>query len=102
MDNQSYPWIPERSDTRLSEADLNILSKLGKQGLEWRLEPKAFTGREIGREDDLLYFLVGCPVDVKSTGVLHFASELRSCKNVHLPPDRNGAPAPDSRCPACR
>jgi hypothetical protein len=24
------PWIPERSATRLREADLNILSKLGK------------------------------------------------------------------------
>ena len=28
------PWIPERSATRLREADLNVLSKLGKQGLE--------------------------------------------------------------------
>ena len=33
------PWIPERSATRLREADLNVLSKLGNQGLEWRLEP---------------------------------------------------------------
>ena len=31
--------IPERSATRLREADLNVLSKLGNQGLEWRLEP---------------------------------------------------------------
>src|SRR5271165_7508199 len=37
-------WIPERSATRLREADLNVLSKLGKQGLEWRLEPEAFAG----------------------------------------------------------
>ena len=58
-------WIPERSATRLREADLNILSKLGKQGLEWRLEPEAFTGREVGREDDLLDFPVGCPVDIE-------------------------------------
>jgi transposase len=58
-------WIPERSATRLREADLNILSKLGKQGLEWRLEPEAFAGREVGREDDLLDFLVGCPVDIE-------------------------------------
>ena len=36
------PWIPERSATRLREADLNVLSKLGKQGLEWRLEPEAY------------------------------------------------------------
>jgi hypothetical protein len=26
---------------------LNILSKLGKQGLEWRHEPEAFAGREV-------------------------------------------------------
>jgi hypothetical protein len=44
---------------------LHILSKLGKQGLEWRLEPEAFTGREVGGEDDLLDFLVGCPVDIE-------------------------------------
>ena len=62
---QNTPWIPERSATRLREADLNVLSKLGKQGLEWRLEPEAFTGREVGREDDLLDFLVGCPVDIE-------------------------------------
>src|SRR5271154_5608808 len=61
----SGPWIPERSATRLSEADLNVLSKLGNQGLEWRLEPEAFTRREVGREDDLLDFLVGCPVDIQ-------------------------------------
>src|SRR5882757_4306263 len=55
-------WIPERSATGLREADLNVLSKLGNQGLEGRLEPEAFTGGEVGREDDLLDFLVGCPV----------------------------------------
>ena len=55
-------WIPERSATCLREADLNVLSKLGNQGLEGRLEPEAFTGGEVGREDDLLDFLVGCPV----------------------------------------
>src|SRR6516165_9161743 len=58
-------WIPERSATRLRKADLNVLSKLGNQGLEWRLEPEAFTGDEVGREDDLLDFLVGCPVDIQ-------------------------------------
>ncbi len=60
-----FPWIPERSATRLREADLNVLSKLGNQGLEWRLEPEAFTGREVRREDDLLDFLVGYPVDIQ-------------------------------------
>jgi transposase len=42
--NTEEAWIPERSATRLREADLNVLSKLGNQGLEWRLEPEAFTG----------------------------------------------------------
>ena len=59
------PWILERSATRLREADLDIFSKLGKQGLEWRLEPEAFTGREVGRQDDLLDVLVGYPVDIE-------------------------------------
>ena len=58
-------WIPERSATCLREADLNVLSKLGNQGLEWRLEPEAFTRREVRREDDLLDVLVGCPVDIQ-------------------------------------
>ena len=58
-------WIPERSATRLREADLDILSKLGKQGLEWRLKPEAFAGREVGRQDDLLDVLVGCAVDIE-------------------------------------
>jgi hypothetical protein len=44
---------------------LNVLSKVGNQGLEWRLEPEALTGREVRREDDLLDFLVGCPVDIQ-------------------------------------
>ena len=57
-------WIPSRSATRLREADLNVLSKLGNQGLEW-LEPEAFSGGEVGREDDLLDVLVGCPVDIQ-------------------------------------
>jgi hypothetical protein len=60
-----WAWIPERSATGLREADLNVLSKLGNQGLEWRLEPEAFTGGEVGREDDLLDVLVGCPVDIQ-------------------------------------
>jgi hypothetical protein len=31
---ESGPWILERSATGLREADLNVFSKLGKQGLE--------------------------------------------------------------------
>ena len=42
-----------------------MLSELGKQGLEWRPEAEAFSGREVGREDDLLDFLVGCAVDIQ-------------------------------------
>jgi hypothetical protein len=60
-----HAWIPERSATRLREGDLNVFSKLGNQGLEWRLEPEAFTGGEVRREDDLLDVLVGCPVDIQ-------------------------------------
>ena len=63
--DQSRPWIPERSATWLREADLNVLSKLGNQGLEWRLEPEAFSGGEVRREDDLLDVLVRCPVDIQ-------------------------------------
>src|ERR1700722_7350116 len=59
-------WIPERSATRLREADLNVLSKLGNQGLEGK--PEAFTGGEVGREDDLLDVLVGCAVDIRWRG----------------------------------
>ena len=62
---EEAPWIPARSATRLREADLHILSKFGKQGLERRLEPEAFAGREVGREDDLLDVLVGCAVDIE-------------------------------------
>jgi hypothetical protein len=65
LDGNGRPWIPERSATRLREADLDVLSKLGKQGLEWRLEPEAFAGGEVGREDDLLDVLVGCAVDIE-------------------------------------
>jgi hypothetical protein len=57
-------WIPERSATCLREADLNVLSELGNQGLEWRLEPEAFTRGEVRREDDLLDILVGCDIQV--------------------------------------
>jgi hypothetical protein len=61
----TWSWILERSATRLREADLNVFSKLGNQGLEWRLEPEAFAGREVRREDDLLDVLVGYPVDIE-------------------------------------
>jgi hypothetical protein len=47
---------------------LNVLSKLGHQGLEGRLEPEAFAWDEVRREDDLLDFLVGRPVDIQLSG----------------------------------
>ena len=65
LDVNRRTWIPERSATRLREADLNVFSKLGNQDLEGRLEAEAFTGGEVRREDDLLDFLVGCPVDIQ-------------------------------------
>jgi len=60
-------WIPERSATGLREADLNVLAKLGEQGLEWRLEAEAFARREVCGEDDLLDFLFGHSVDIQVT-----------------------------------
>ena len=61
------PWIPEPSATGLREADLNVLAKLGEQGLEWRLEAEAFARREVCGEDDLLDFLFGHSVDIQVT-----------------------------------
>ena len=37
-------WIPERSATRLREADLNVLSKLGNQGWNGVLNPRHLRG----------------------------------------------------------
>jgi len=51
----------------LREADLNFFAKFGKEGLEWRLEPEAFAGRKVRREDDLLDVLVGYSVDIEVT-----------------------------------
>ena len=63
----SRAWIPEPSATGLREADLNVLAKLGEQGLEWRLEAEAFARREVCGEDDLLDFLFGHSVDIQVT-----------------------------------
>ena len=61
------PWIPEPSATGLREADLNVLAKLGEQGLQWRLEAEAFARREVCGEDDLLDILFGHSVDIQVT-----------------------------------
>jgi hypothetical protein len=65
--NGREAWIPEPSATGLREADLNVLAKLGEQGLEWRLEAEAFARREVCGEDDLLDFLFGHSVDIQVT-----------------------------------
>jgi hypothetical protein len=46
---------------------LNVLAKLGEQGLEWRLEAEAFARREVCGEDDLLDFLFGHSVGIQVT-----------------------------------
>jgi len=64
---EEIPWIPERSATASSEADLDVFSKFGEDDLERCLEAEAFTGREIGGEDDLLDVLIGDLVDIEVT-----------------------------------
>jgi hypothetical protein len=56
------------SATRLCKPDLHVLAKLFEDRLERGLEAQAFSGREIGGEDDVLDFLVGHLVDVDLTG----------------------------------
>ena len=51
----------------LREADLNVLAKLGEQGLQWRIEAEAFARREVCGEYDLLDFLFGHSVDIQVT-----------------------------------
>jgi hypothetical protein len=43
----------------LREADLDILRKLGKQGLDWRFEPDGFRRREAPLAARLAEFKVG-------------------------------------------
>jgi len=43
---------------------LHVFAKLFEDCLEWRLEPEAFSRREIGSEDDVLEFFVGHFVDL--------------------------------------
>src|SRR5215475_12507965 len=51
----------------LCEPDLHVFAKLFENCLKRSLEAKAFSGREIGGDDDVLDFLVGHLVDVDLT-----------------------------------
>ena len=51
----------------LCEPDLHVFAKLFEDCLKRSLEAKAFSGREIGGNDDVLDFLVGHFVDVDLT-----------------------------------
>jgi peroxiredoxin len=51
----------------LHEPDLHVFAKLFENCLKRSLEAKAFSGREIGGDDDVLDFLVGHFVDVDLT-----------------------------------
>ena len=57
-------WILEPSATSLCEPDLHVFAKLFEDRLERGLEAQAFSGREIGGDDDVLDFFVGHLVDV--------------------------------------
>ena len=59
--------ILERSATGLCEPDLHVFAKLFEDRLERGLEAQAFSGREIGGDDDVLNFFVGHLVDVDLT-----------------------------------
>src|SRR5262249_31625909 len=75
MDRQSQQagavWL--RLDSRakcnraLREPDLHVFAKLFQNCLKRGLEAQAFSGREIGGDDDVLDFLVGHFVDVDLT-----------------------------------
>jgi hypothetical protein len=60
-------WILEPSATGLCEADLHVFAKFLEDRLERGLEAQAFSGREIGGDDDILDFFVGHLVDVDLT-----------------------------------
>ena len=64
---RAHPWILEPSATGLCEPDLHVFAKLFEDRLERGLEAQAFSGREIGGDDDVLDFFVGHLVDVDLT-----------------------------------
>ena len=58
----------QREAQRLSEANLDVFSEFGKDGLEWGFEGQAFSRREIGGDDDFLDFVVGEAIEVDVAG----------------------------------
>jgi hypothetical protein len=62
------PWILEPSATGLCKPNLHVFAKLFENCLKRGLEAQAFSGREIGGNDDVLDFLIGHFVDVGLTG----------------------------------
>jgi hypothetical protein len=67
MGQPSRSWILEPSATGLCKPDLHVFAKLFEDCLKRGLEAQAFSGREIGSDDDVLNFLVGHFVDVDLT-----------------------------------
>ena len=59
--------ILEPSATGPCEPDLHVIAKLFEDRLERGLEAQAFSGREIGGDNDVLDFFVGHLVDVDLT-----------------------------------
>ena len=57
-------WIKSQ---HLREPDLHVFAKVFEDCLKRSFEAKAFSGREIGGDDDVLDFLVGHFVDVDLT-----------------------------------
>ena len=63
-------WILDsraKCNRALREPDLHVFAKVFEDCLKRSLEAKAFSGREIGGDDDVLDFLVGHFVDVDLT-----------------------------------
>jgi hypothetical protein len=63
-----HAWILEPSATGLCGPDLHVFAKLFEDCPKRGLEAQAFSGREIGGNDDVLDFLVRHFVDVDLTG----------------------------------
>ena len=66
---ENTPILDSRAkcNRALREPDLHVFAKLFEDCLKRSLEAQAFSGREIGGDDDVLDFLVGHFVDVDLT-----------------------------------
>jgi hypothetical protein len=87
--------VLEPSATELCEPDLHVFAKLFEDGLERGLEAQAFSGREIGGDDDVLDFFVG-----HGRGAIRVAppsaAPKRRCR-PRPPPRRASSDAPRAR-----